>query len=203
MAPNTQGTESADATLVERLRRGDDAAFEELVRNYGGRMLAVARRLLGNEADANDAVQEAFLSAFKSIDQFAGGAKLSTWLHRIAVNASLMRLRTRQRKREQSIDALLPTFKEDGHHVNPAREWRASAEQLAEKEETRQFVRDSIDKLPDAYRTVLVLRDLESLDTEETGRLLGISGNAVKTRLHRARQALRTLLESRLAGETE
>ena len=87
-----------DARLLEGLRRGDDAAYEELVRSQGGRLLAVTRRILGDEDDARDAVQEAFLSAFKSIDRFQGGSLVSTWLHRIAVNAALMKLRSRRRR---------------------------------------------------------------------------------------------------------
>src|SRR5262249_42735560 len=90
--------------LVEALRRGDEAAFAELIRLYGGRLLAVARRMLRVEEDARDAVQEAFVSAFRAIDRFEGGARLSTWLHRIVVNAALMRLRRQRRKPEQSID---------------------------------------------------------------------------------------------------
>ena len=97
-----------EATLVAQLRAGDEAAFEQVVRSYGGRLLAVARRIVGSEEDARDAVQDAFLNAFRSLDRFEGNAKLSTWLHRIVVNAALMKLRTRKRKPEQSIETLLP-----------------------------------------------------------------------------------------------
>lgn len=190
-----------EGALLERLRAGDDVAFETLVRTYGGRMLAVTRRLLRSEDDANDAVQEAFISAYRSIGTFEGGARLGTWLHRIAINAALMKLRTRQRKSEQPIEPLLPAFRDDGHAERPARLWKESAEQAAERRELRERVRESIDRLPETHRTVLILRDIEELDTEETGRLLGISESAVKTRLHRARQALRTLIDPLLTGE--
>ncbi len=110
--------------LLERLRRRQDAAYEELVRVYGGRMLAVARRFLRSEEDARDAVQDAFLSAFRSIDAFEGNSRISTWLHRIVVNASLMKLRTRRRKPEQSIEELLPSHLDDGHMTLPATPWR-------------------------------------------------------------------------------
>ena len=99
-----------EATLIAQLRAGDEAAFEQVVRQYGGRLLAVARRIVGSEEDARDVVQDAFLNAFKSLDRFEGNAKLSTWLHRIAVNAALMKLRTRKRKPEQSIETLLPSL---------------------------------------------------------------------------------------------
>ena len=184
-----------DAALVARLRDGDADAFETLVREYGGRMLATARRFVGSDDDARDVLQEAFLAAFRAIDGFAGAAQLSTWLHRIVVNTALMRLRSRRRRREDSIDALLPHFDEDGHFVEPVAPWDASTDELLEREETRVMVRKAIDRLPATYRTVLVLRDVEELDTDETASLLGVTPNAVKTRLHRARQALRTLLE--------
>ena len=187
-----------DAALLERLRAGDEAAFEELVRAYSGRLLAVARRFLSSEEDARDAVQDAFLSAFRSLDRFEGNARLSTWLHRIVVNASLMKLRTRRRKPERSIDELLPRFLEDGHMAQPAVTWRATGESEVERKETRELVLRSIEQLPENYRNVLMLRDIEGLDTEETAQVMGISPNAVKTRLHRARQALRGLLEPHL-----
>jgi RNA polymerase sigma-70 factor (ECF subfamily) len=155
----------------------------------------VTRRLVRNEEDARDAVQDAFVSAFRSLDKFQGQARLSTWLHRIAVNAALMRIRTRRRKPEETLDELLPKFQEDGHQADPAVFWKLSYDDGVERAETRQLVRRCIDRLPETYRTVLLLRDIEELDTEETARMLGVTGNAVKIRLHRARQALRTLLD--------
>ena len=187
-----------ESALLERLRRGDDDAFEELVRAYGGRMLAVARRFLPGEEDARDAVQDAFLSAFRSIGRFEGQARLSTWLHRIVVNAALMKLRTRRRKPEQSIEELLPGFLEDGHLARPAVEWRKPAEDPVEREQLRALLRDSIDQLPEGYRNVILLRDIEEFDTEETAKMLKLSAAAVKTRLHRARLSLRGLLEPHL-----
>ena len=104
-----------EATLIAQLRAGDETAFEQVVRAYGGRLLAVARRIVDSEEDARDVVQDAFLNAFRALDRFEGNAKLSTWLHRIVVNAALMKLRTRKRKPEQSIETLLPAFLDDGH----------------------------------------------------------------------------------------
>jgi RNA polymerase sigma-70 factor (ECF subfamily) len=144
-------------------------------------------------------VQDAFLSAFKALPSFAEQARFSTWLHRIGVNAALMKLRGRQRHPERSISELLPTFLDDGHPAEPASPWE-SAETLLEREEIRALVRRSIDELPESHRTVLLLRDIEELDTEETAAQLGINAGTVKTRLHRARLALRTLLDCRLRG---
>jgi RNA polymerase sigma-70 factor (ECF subfamily) len=183
-----------DDALVARLRSGDDEAFELVVRTYTGRLLAVTRRILGNDEDARDAVQDALLSAFRSLERFEGGSLLSTWLHRIAVNAALMKLRTRRRKPEESIEHLLPVYKDDGHHQESFSSWTEPVDVAMARAENRALVRRCIEELPETYRTVLLLRDIEELDTEETSRLLGISGNAVKIRLHRARQALRTLL---------
>ena len=183
-----------EAALVAQLRAGDESAYEQVVRAYGGRLLAVARRIVGTEEDARDVVQDAFLNAFRSFARFEGNAKLSTWLHRIVVNAALMKLRTRKRKPEQSIDTMLPSFLDDGHHEERFQSWEEPVDKVMERKETRELVRQQIDALPEGYRTVLVLRDIEGLDTEETAKLLGLSVNATKIRLHRARQALRTML---------
>jgi RNA polymerase sigma-70 factor (ECF subfamily) len=189
-----------EAALLTGLRAQDALAYEQLVRRYCTRLLALARRILRNEEDAREAIQDAFLSAFKGIAGFDGAAQLSTWLHRITLNAALMKLRSRQRRPEQSIDPLLPGFLEDGHQANPAAPWQESAAHLLERQESRALVRECIDRLPETYRIVLLLRDIDELDTEETARLLEVSAGVVKTRLHRARQALRTLLDPHFRG---
>ncbi len=189
-----------ETTLIAQLRAGDEAAFEHVVRQYGGRLLAVARRIVGTEEDARDVVQDAFMNAFRSLDKFEGNAKLSTWLHRIAVNAALMRLRTRKRKPEQSMDSLQPGFNEDGKFEERFQSWEEPVDKAMERAENRELVRKQIDALPESYRTVLVLRDIEGLDTEETAKVLGLTVNATKIRLHRARQALRTMLAPHFSG---
>lgn len=184
-----------ESVLLARLRAGEEAAYAEMLRAYSGRLMAVARRYLRNDEDVRDAVQDAFLSAFRSIDRFAGGSQLYTWLHRIQVNACLMKLRTKRRKPEESIEDLLPHFDSGGHQSEPSLLWQEPAEREIERRETRELVRRAIDRLPESYRTVLLLRDIEDVSTEETADLMGISPNAVKIRLHRARQALRTLID--------
>jgi RNA polymerase sigma-70 factor, ECF subfamily len=180
--------------LLARLRCGDADAFEQVVRVHSPRLLAVARRILGNEEDARDAVQSAFLSAYRALGSFEGGARLSTWLHRIVVNMALMRLRTRRRRPEGSIEELLPRFLEDGHHADPDWSWSVSAEDLIKQKETCARVRAAVDRLPESYRTVVMLRDIEERSTAEVAGVLGVSETAVKLRLHRARQALATIL---------
>lgn len=187
-------TAAAEGMLLARLRAGENEAFEELIRMSGGRMLAVARRMLGREEEAADAVQEAFLSAWKSLDRFDGRSCLATWLHRIVVNACLMRARSRRRRPERSIEEMLPEFVPDGHQAKPTRAWRPENSSAMERAELRAVVREKIDELPEMYRVVLLLRDIEELDTAETATVLGLTTHAVKTRLHRARQALRELV---------
>ena len=181
--------------LIAALRAGDAGAFETIVRREGRRMLGTARRLLGTDEDAEDAVQEAFLQAYRAIDGFNGEAKISTWLHRIVVNAALMKLRSRRRKPEQPIEDLLPKFDETGEWPATVDGWQRSADDLVESAECRAIVRRAIDRLPEKYRQVLMIRDIEGFDTEEAAAMLESTPSAVKVRLHRARQALRTLLE--------
>jgi len=183
-----------EAALLARLRAGDEQAFEVMVHAFGGRLLSVARRFVRDEADAQDVLQSAYLSAFRALAQFEGSSQLSTWLHRIVVNTALMKLRARRRKPEDSIDQLLPAFLDDGHHVEQFADWTAPADRLLEQQETRATVRAAIDQLPDRYRVVLLLRDIEERPTQEVAEALQLTPTAVKVRLHRARQALSTLL---------
>lgn len=186
-----------ESGLLIRLKAGEEQAFDELVYMAGGRMLAVARRMLVREEEAQDAVQDAFLSAFRALDKFDGRSQLTTWLYRITVNACLMKLRSQRRRggAERSIDELLPRFLEDGHQQNPARSWKPSEQAGIEQAELRELVRAKITELPEPYRMVILLRDIEGLDTDTTAEYLGLSAAAVKTRLHRARQALKALLD--------
>jgi RNA polymerase sigma-70 factor (ECF subfamily) len=198
--PSRQRLAVDETALVAALQAGHEWAFETMVRVYGGRLLAVARRFTRSDEDAQDVVQSAYLNALRALQDFEGTAQLSTWLHRIVVNTALMKLRSQRRKPEESIEALLPAFGEDGHHVEQFSEWSAPADRLLEREETRAVVRACIDELPDGYRVVLILRDIEELSTQDTAERLGITATAVKVRLHRARQALCTLLRRHYAA---
>lgn len=202
--PDAEGVvppSGSEARLLERLRAGDSAAFEEVVLQAGGRMLAVARRMMRTEEDAHDAVQDAFLSAFKSLDRFDGRSRLATWLHRITINACLMKLRSQRRRPERSIEDLLPTFLSDRHQARSTVAWNPTCDCAIERSETLALVRAKIGELPEPFREALILRDVEGLSTEATAEALGITTAAVKTRLHRARQALRTLLEPHFSAE--
>jgi len=190
-----------DAALIAGLQSGDSGAFETLLREYGPRLLRLARRFLVNEEDARDALQDAMVAVHRSIGNFESGSALLTWLHRIVVNSALMKLRTKKRHPEEDIEQYLPRFLEDGHQRVPSTPWTESAQSVLEREELRAIVRQAIEKLPEAYRIVLQLRDIEELSTAETAEILGTSNNVVKIRLHRARQALRTLLDEHMRPE--
>ncbi|MFO0574369.1 MAG: sigma-70 family RNA polymerase sigma factor [Polyangia bacterium] len=202
-------SEAEEAVLVTALQARQAGAFERLIRAYGGRLLAVARRIVRDEQEAQDVVQETFLSALQAIDRFEGRSRLYTWLHRIAVHAALYKLRARKSRSELAIDDLgdlLPRFLPDGHQVRDTVDWRGlpdhAPDHAIERRELHALVRSCVDRLPDTYRTVLILRDLEELCTEATAEILQINEGAVKVRLHRARQALRALLEPHLAQKT-
>ncbi len=184
-----------ESSFIEGLIAGDDAAFEYLVREHGPRLLAVARRFFNEEQDAQDAVQDAFISAFRSIGSFNRDAKLTTWMHRIVVNASLMKLRSQKRRSERSIEEFLPSFSEDGHPTKPVAHWSETVGDALDRQELSELIHRKIQELPEPYRIVLLMRDIEELDTAQTAELLELSVGAVKTRLHRARLALRGLLE--------
>jgi RNA polymerase sigma-70 factor, ECF subfamily len=189
----------SEAELVAALRAGQEWAFEMLVRIHGRRLLAVARRFTRIDEDARDIVQSAYLNAFRALDGFEGGAQLATWLHRIVVNTALMKLRSQRRKPEESLEPLLPTYQADGHHVEQFTDWTASPDELLMRRETRGIVRACIEQLPQQYRVVLLLRDIEEMSTQEVAAALTMTPTAVKVRLHRARQALSTLLRRQFA----
>lgn len=183
-----------ESALLVRLRAGDGDAYEQVIREFGGRLLATAQHLLPNEDDAREAVQDAFLSAFRAIGRFDGKSRVSTWLHRIVVNAALMKLRTKRRRPERSLDEAAVNLDGEGHFEHPALAVHETAGSSLDAETMRSRVQEEIERLPEEYRTVLVLRDVEELDTAETAEVLGLSTSAVKTRLHRARLALRERL---------
>jgi RNA polymerase sigma-70 factor (ECF subfamily) len=193
--PYSKPPETDPEFLLARLRTGDREPYDLLVRRYHGPMLAVARRLLRSDEDSADAVQDTFLSAFRSVDSFEGRSTLWTWLYRILVNACRAQLRARVRNRALSLHDLGAALEESTGHAASATPATEPACTRAAGAELRAQVRACIDRLPGAYRTVLLLRDIEQLSTDQTARRLHTSPGAVKSRLHRARQALRCLLE--------
>jgi RNA polymerase sigma-70 factor, ECF subfamily len=174
-----------DAEIVSRVRAGETALYEILMRRHNQRMFRIARGILGNDAEAEDVMQEAYVRAFVHLDQFEGRAKFSTWLARIAVHECLARLRRREGTEE--IDAA-PGWEE--RHLDALPRQR-DPEMICSNEELRRVLETAVDRLPEGYRAVFVLREIEELSTHETAEALGITGRAAKIRLHRARAALR------------
>ena len=191
----------AESSLVAALKSGDDGAAETLVRTYGPRLLAVATRILNDRALAEDCLQETFLAAFRKIDGFEERASLRSWLHRIAVNQALMKLRSRKAKAERPIDDLQPEFDADHCRLEPSWSQLATPEEIFEDAGRRALVRRKIEELPESYALVLKLRDIEELTTAEVAEALDTSEANVRVRLHRARAALKVLLEPLLKGE--
>lgn len=187
-----------EAALVQAAAAGDPEAFETLVRPHLGMLFRVIDRILGNEAESQDALQDALLTILRELPGFQGASKFSTWAYRICVNQALMARRKRVRRREDAIEDLMPRFGDDGHHkeVDLLLEWSEDAEALmkVEQEELKARVRLGLDRLSDDQRAVFVLRDLEGWDTDEISRHLGITRELVRQRVHRARLALRALL---------
>lgn len=185
-----------EAALLAALRAGDKAAFAELVAAYSSRVYNVALKLLGDPIEAEDALQETFLSAYRAIGRFEGRSSLGTWLYRIATNASLMRLR----KRREALSLDEPVELEDGASVSRQLvDWSHVPEGVLLSVEARQAMDAAIAALPGTLRATFVLRDIESLSGAETAEVLGISLAAMKSRLHRARLFLRDRLASYFA----
>jgi len=184
--------QNPDLALVERVRGGDVSAYDALVRKYERQIFRIAQHITQNREDAEDVMQDAFVKAFEKLDQFQGNSKFYTWLVRIAVNESLMRLRKRRTGKMVSIDEDLKT--EEGSVPRDYADWAPNPEDNYSQAELAEILRKTIQGLPPGFRMVFVLRDVDGLSTEETAETLGLSIPAVKSRLLRARLQLRERL---------
>lgn len=189
--PSAQ-TADDEASLVVAAQAGDLTAFEALVRRYAPRILRLAARIVGNEADAEDVLQEAFLKAYAKLDQFQRNSRFYTWMVRIAVNEALMRLRRRRGDREVSLDQEIETGEDS--LPREVEDWHPNPEQQYARQEMHDLLSRTIASLSLPYRLVFQLRDVEGLSTEETANILELSVPAVKSRLLRARLQLREKL---------
>ena len=181
-----------ELALVQAAKRGDVAAFEQLVKRYDRNIFRIAQHITQNREDAEDVTQDAFLKAYENLEQFQGNSKFYTWLVRIAVNESLMKLRRRRTDRTVSLDEDIKT--EEDTMPREVADWSPNPEQLYKQGELKEILRKTIQGLPASFRTVFVLRDVEGLSTEETAEALDLSIPAVKSRLLRARLQLRERL---------
>jgi RNA polymerase sigma-70 factor, ECF subfamily len=188
----------SDHELVARVRNGEGAAFETLMRRYNQRIFRTARSILRDEAEAEDVVQETFVRAFRHLEQFEERSSIGTWLTRIAVNEALSRLRHSQR-----FDALDRETNQQEGRAYPVESKQPGPEEQASSQELRSVLTAAIDSLSQDLRTVFVLRELEGLTTLETSEALELSSEAVRVRFHRARQALRRAVEKQVGKEVQ
>jgi RNA polymerase sigma-70 factor (ECF subfamily) len=191
---------SDDLDLVHACKNGDVAAFEQLVKRYDRKLLRIAQHVTHNREDAQDAVQEAFLKAFQNLGKFREDSKFSTWLIRIAINQSLMKLRRQRVTRDVSLDE---DFQADGDILPmEAADWAPNPEQLYWASELRNILVNALSELRPVLRAVFVLRDIEGLSTDQTGEVLNLGPTAVKARLWRARLQLREHLNKYFIKQT-
>jgi len=180
---------------AERSQPGPPLTPEQIFRAYAPRVYTLARRLLGNEADAEDITQDVFVQVLRKLSTFRGEAAFPTWLYRVTVNSALAYRRKRAlRERPRVPHDPLADFRADGSHLAPVRRWAADPEKLAVAHETHQLIEAAIAQLPESYRDVFVLADVEEWSNPEIAEILGLSVSAVKSRLHRARLLMRTAL---------
>jgi RNA polymerase sigma-70 factor (ECF subfamily) len=181
-----------DEDLVARARTKDFAAFEELVDRYEDKIFRLAFRFVRNETEAKEIVQDTFLLVWRKLDTFKGDSQFGSWLYRVATNTALMRLRAQRRHPEISTEELPVDYLDNYGQLPAAGEnWAKRPDDELQSDELRRRIQKAVDELPEIYRTVFLIRDVEGLSTEETAEVLEISIPTVKTRLHRARLALR------------
>jgi RNA polymerase sigma-70 factor (ECF subfamily) len=205
MAAEAARPPDSDHALVEALRAGDAAALEALMARYSGRVYRLACGILRNEADAEEVAQDVFLTLFRKVDSFEGKSALWTWIFRVTTNAALARRRGKRLEVEVPLEEHLPRFAADGHRLGDDSylefDWSRTPEEELLSGEARAVVRRAIDTLPEDYRVVLVLRDVEGLSNEEAAEAVGETVACVKSRLHRARMALREQLTRHLGSQ--
>ncbi len=188
-----QESGTKEATLIARILAGEKEVFHQLIRPYERRVYLTVFSMVKNEAEAEDAAQETVVSAYRHLASFRGDAKFSTWLTTIAINEGRKRLRKAKGAAEESIEEQAEGYEGDFTPA-PLTDWREIPLEALERKELRQALRSAVAELPDIYRQVFTLRDLEELNVEETAEALGINPGAVKVRLHRARMMLQKRL---------
>jgi len=182
---------SDEVQFVARARAGDLEAFEGLLGRHQQRVMRVVLSILKEPMDAEEVAQDVFLTVFEKIDHFRGDSSFSTWLHRVAVNAALMRRRKSKADRSVPLDDVMPSFDERGHLAVDIADWSQQAGDPVLAREAGEVIEAAVEKLDEMYRTVFALRDVQGFSTEETAEILELSVPAVKSRLHRARLFLR------------
>ncbi len=186
--------------LVKGIKEGDAATINAFVTGYWQELNFLARRILNDHSYANDVVQEGLLKAINNIDKYEGRGNFRAWLRKIVTNQSLMALRKQSSRKEDSLDNFMLEFDDSGHYLRANDTAPASLEALEESRQAREQVRKAIDQLPDKYRITIILRDIEGYTGKEVAEMTDTTEKNVKVRLHRARLALRNILEPVLNG---
>lgn len=194
MQATMHATATKEAELIRRIVAGENELFHDLIRPYERMVYLTVFSIVKNEVEAEDGAQEAVISAYRHLSTFRAEAKFSTWLTTIAINEGRKRLRKAKVAKEDSLDEEVEKAEGD-YTPAPLTDWREVPLQAMERKELREALREAVAELPNTYRQVFVLRDLEELNTEETAQALGINSGVVKVRLHRAR----LMLQKRLA----
>ena len=192
-----------DIELVDRIRAGDYAAFEELVSKFERKVYALALKLTGNTADAEEISQEVFLTIYQKLDSFRGESALSSWIYRVTANAAFMKLRDRRKRKtvsyeEQATSAAADDDMPEVTATFPQSDWSAQADEQLEQGELGEQLKDAIATLPDKFKLIFLLKDVQGLSNEEIGEIVNMSVPAVKSRLHRARLFLREKLQKHI-----
>lgn len=185
-------TRKTDTELVKGVMNGEESCFVELVEKYGSKVFNLAMRITRNQEDAEDVLQEVFITVFKKLESFQHKAQFSSWLYRVAMNSSFMKIRSRNRRRTVSIEDVEPTIK---HNWVGTRTEMYDVDFMSSRHELRAAIEAAVEKLPEDYRAIFILRDIDGLSNEAVGKVLQLSVPAVKSRLHRSRLMMRQELK--------
>ncbi len=193
-------TDEHQTDLSQRLKKQDESAYVELLDLYSNKVFRLAMSLVKHKEDAEDVTQEVFLTVCSRINDLKESKALSSWIYRITANASLMKIRKSGRSEQVSFEEDLPRFDQNGMHVKPVKDWSENPEKKASSKQVMDFIKENLKDLPDSYRVVFLLRDMEGLSNNEVAEALDISLTAVKSRLHRARLFMRERLSKYFEG---
>ena len=192
----TQDKESKaiEEDLVRKFQGGDLEAFDKLAQIYQKKIYGLSFNLTRNQMDSQDVTQEVLLTIYRKIHTFQGKSAFSSWVYRVTLNATYMKLRSKKKEPKISIEDMLPSFNGSGYQQEKIQDWSENTESLLFTNETKSVIKKAVDQLPEKEKVVFMLRDVEGLSTEKVGEILDLTIPAVKSRLHRARLFLRKKL---------
>jgi RNA polymerase sigma-70 factor (ECF subfamily) len=191
---------ATEEILVKEFQEGNLEAYDQIAERYQKKIYGLSFNLCRNQMDAQDVTQEVLLTLYKKINTFQGKSAFSSWVYRITLNATYMKLRSKKKEPNLSLDDLMPSFNGSGFHQEKIQDWSESTESLLFTNETREIIQKAVDLLPEKEKVVFVLRDVDGLSTEKVSEILELTIPAVKSRLHRARLFLRKKLSNYFDG---